>query len=129
MALNSDVIINGTNFRWKIQIAKPNLTRDTAGGVRSDDATVIPGGEVWAAVEAISASTFGKKVYSAQQETSEVTHLVTIRYLDGVKASMLVWFRDRQFHIEAIIDPDEQQKVLFLLCIERDDSAIEVPSA
>ena len=127
MALNSDVIINGTNFRWKIQIAKPNLTRDSAGGIRSDDATVFA--EVWAAVEAISASTFGKKVYAAQQETSEVTHLVTIRYLDSVKASMLVWFRDRQFHIEAIIDPDEQQKVLFLLCIERNDSAIEVPSA
>ena len=127
MALNSDVIINGTNFRWKVKLAKPNLTRGTAGGVRSDDATVFA--EVWAAVEAYSATTFGKKVYAAQQETSEVTHMVTIRYLDGVRSNMLVWFRDRQFHIEAVVDPDEQQKVLFLLCIERNDSALEVPSA
>jgi SPP1 family predicted phage head-tail adaptor len=129
LALNSDVIISNTNFRYKVKLATPNLTRGPAGGVRSDDATVIPGGEVWAAVEAISMSTFGKKVYAAQQETSEVTHLVTIRYLDGVKSNMLVWFRTRQFHIEAIVDPDEQQKVLFLLCIERNDSALEVPSA
>jgi SPP1 family predicted phage head-tail adaptor len=126
MALNSDVIINGTNFRWRIKIAKLNLTQDSAGGVRNDDATVFA--EVWAAVEAISATAFGKKVYAGQQEVAEVTHRVTIRYIDGVKASMVVWFRDRQFEIEAVVDPDEQQKVLFLLCNERNDSANETPS-
>ena len=125
--LDSDIIINGTNFRWKVKIVKPNLTRDSFGGTRSDDATVFA--EVWAAVEALSATAFGKTVYAAQQETSQVTHRVTIRYLDGIKASMLVWFRDRQFQIQAIVDPDEQQKVLFLLCLEREDSALDVPSA
>ena len=127
MALDSDVIINGTNFRWPVKIVKPNLTRDSFGGTRSDDATVFA--EVWAAVEALSATTFGKELYSAQQKVSQVTHRVTIRYIDGVKSSMNVWHRDRQFQIEAVVDPDEQQKVLFLLCIERNDSAIEVPSA
>jgi SPP1 family predicted phage head-tail adaptor len=127
MALDSDVIINGTNFRWPIKIVQPNLTRDSFGGTRSDDATVFA--EVWAAVEALSATTFGRTVYAAQQEVSEVTHRVTIRYLDGIKSSMNVWHRDRQFQIQAIVDPDEQQKVLFLLCIERNDSAIETPAS
>lgn len=127
MALNSDVIINGTNFRYKVKIVQPTLVRDSFGGTKVDDATVFA--EVWAAVEALSATTFGREVYAAQQKVSEVTHRLTIRYLDGVKSSMNVWFRDRQFQIEAVVDPDEQQKVLYLLCIERDDSANEVPSA
>jgi SPP1 family predicted phage head-tail adaptor len=126
MALDSDVIINGTNFRWRIKLLQPTRTKDSAGSVNEDDATVFA--EVWAAVEALSATAFGKKVYSSQQEVSEVTHRVTIRYLPGVKSSMNVGFRDRVFKIQAIVDPDEQQKVLFLLCMERNDSAIQVPS-
>ena len=124
--LDSDVIINGTKFRWRVKLVTPKRTKDSAGGVNEDDATVFA--EVWAAIVAISATTFGKKVYAAQTEVSEVTHLVTIRYLAGVKSSMNVWFRDRVFKIQAAVDPDEQQKVLFLLCIERNDSAIQVPS-
>jgi SPP1 family predicted phage head-tail adaptor len=127
MALNSDLIINATNFRYLVKLVTPNLTRDSFGGTRIDDATVFA--EVWAAVEALSATTFGREVFSGQQKTSEVTHRVTIRYLDGVTSSMNVWFRNRQFQIEAVVDPDEQQKVLYLLCIERNDSAIEVPNA
>jgi len=126
MALDSDVIINGTNFRWRVKIVQPTRTKDSMGSINEDDATVFA--EVWAAVEALSATTFGKKVYSSLQEVSEVTHRVTIRYLAGVKASMNVWFRDRVFKIEAIVDPDEQQKVLYLLCIERNDSAVQVAS-
>lgn len=125
--LDSDVIVNGTNFRWRVKIVQPNLTLDSAGGWNPDDATVFA--EVWAAVEALSATTFGRTVFAAQQESSEVTHRVTIRYLPGVKASMNIWFRDRQFKIQAIVDPDEQQKVLYLLCLERNDSAVEVPAS
>jgi SPP1 family predicted phage head-tail adaptor len=127
LGLDSDLIINATNFRWRVKLVTPNLNRGSAGGTAIDDATVVA--EVWAAVEALSATTFGKEVYAGMQKASEVTHRVTIRYLDGVNSSMHVWFRDRQFQIEAVVDPDEQQKVLYLLCIERNDSAIEVPSA
>jgi SPP1 family predicted phage head-tail adaptor len=123
-ALDSDVIINGTNFRWRVKIVRPNLTKDSAGGWDPDDVTLVA--EVWAAVEALSATTFGKTVYAAQQETAQVTHRVTIRYLAGVKSSMNICFRDRVFRIEAVVDPDEQQKVLYLLCVERNDSAIQV---
>jgi len=126
MPLDSDVIINGTNFRWRVKIVQLNLTKDTSGGWDPEDVTVFA--EVWAAVEALSATAFGRTVYTAQQEASEVTHRVTIRYLSGVKASMRIWFRDRVFKIEAAVDPDEQQKILFLLCSERNDSAINVAS-
>jgi SPP1 family predicted phage head-tail adaptor len=127
MAFNSDNILLATNFRWRIELAQPNLTRDSFGGTKVDDATVFA--EVWASVEAAGTLTSlkGREIYAAQQRVSQVSHLVTIRYLDGVKANMLVWFRDREFQIQAVIDPDEQQKVLFLLCLERDDSANEAP--
>jgi SPP1 family predicted phage head-tail adaptor len=128
MAFNSDTIILSTNFRWQIQLVQPNLTQDSFGGTRPDDATVFA--TVWASVEAAGTLTSlkGREIYQAQQRVSQVSHVVIIRYLDGVKSSMNVWFRTRQFQIQAVVDPDEQQKILFLLCLERDDSANEVPS-
>jgi len=128
MAFNSDTILLSTNFRWRIQIVQPTLTQDSFGGTKPDDATIFA--EVWASVEAAGTLTAlkGREIFSAQQKVSQASHIVTIRYLDGVKASMNVWFRNRQFQIQSVIDPDEQRKILFLLCLERDDSANEVPA-
>lgn len=41
----------------------------------------------------------------------------------GVKAKMQIWFRARQFQIEAVLNPDERNKALILLCIEINESA------
>lgn len=109
-------------MRQQISIVARNLTQDSFGGTKIDDATKFA--TVWASVEALT----GRELYAAQQKVSEVTHKITIRYLDGVKASMNVWLGTRQFQIQAIENPDEQTKMLILLCIERDDSINEVPS-
>jgi SPP1 family predicted phage head-tail adaptor len=104
--------------------------QDGFGGPVTSDAT--PFATVWASIEAVS----GKELYSAQQMTAQVTHLVTIRWVPGVKSKMDVWFTDligspaapltRQFQILDVQNPDEKQHVLLLYCIERDDSAYEV---
>jgi SPP1 family predicted phage head-tail adaptor len=109
-------------LRHQIRIAVPNWTPDSWGDNQIDSASVL--GSVWASVEALS----GRELFAAQQRVSNVTHVVTIRYMDGLKASMNVWFGARQFQIQAIENPDEQTKMLRLLCIERDDSANETPS-
>jgi SPP1 family predicted phage head-tail adaptor len=96
-----------------------SLAQDTFGGTVIDQENVFA--TVWASVEALS----GRELYSAQQKVSEVTHLITIRWLAGVKARMNVWFDDRQFQIQAVENPDERRHFLRLLCIERDDSALE----
>jgi len=40
----------------------------------------------------------------------------------GVQAKMQIWYRQRQFQIEAVLNPDERTKMLSLLCIEINDS-------
>jgi SPP1 family predicted phage head-tail adaptor len=52
--------------------------------------------------------------------TSSATHKVTIRYQPGnpVRANMQVIFNGRTFIIEAVTDPDEDQRQQDLLCLE-----------
>jgi SPP1 family predicted phage head-tail adaptor len=82
---------------------------------------------VWAKIEALS----GRELYAAQQKVSQVTHRITIRYMAGLKSGMKVLFNDpgtgmpRKFQIQDVENPDEIPHMLWLLCMERDDSARE----
>lgn len=40
----------------------------------------------------------------------------------AVNSGMQIWFQGRQFQIEAVLNPDERNKMLLLLCIEINDS-------
>jgi SPP1 family predicted phage head-tail adaptor len=111
--------ISAGDLRQQIKIVDLTNVQDSFGGVAIDSAT--PFATVWAAVEPLS----GRELYTAQQKVSEVTHRITIRWMEGVKARQNVWFNDRQFQIEAVENPEERNIVLYLLCIELDDSARE----
>lgn len=109
--------IQAGELRHLIKIVDLTYRQDAAGGVSADDGT--PFATVWAKVESL----IGRELYAAQQKVSEVTHKITIRWIDGVTAQQVVWFDDRQFDIEATDDPDGRRIKLFLLCVERDNSA------
>jgi SPP1 family predicted phage head-tail adaptor len=118
--------INAGSLRHQIQIVVPSKVQGKAGGLVSAGATVLA--TVWASVEALSA----RELYAAQQMIAQVTHKVTIRYMEGIKAKMHVWFTGpegtaRQFEIEAVSNPDERPHMLVLLCLERNDAAYEQP--
>jgi SPP1 family predicted phage head-tail adaptor len=59
-----------------------------------------------------------KEVYAAQGYTSQITHLITIRWRPGIRSNQRVIYRDRLFEIQAVTDPDERRAQLNLLCIE-----------
>lgn len=115
----ASVRIKAGELRQIIQIVQPTLAQDSFGGWQIDADNLYS--EVWAKVEALN----GRELYAAQQKISEVTHRITIRWMPGVKAKQNVWFDSREFQIEAVENPDEIQHLLYLLCIERDDSARE----
>lgn len=108
-------------LRHKITIAQADTTEDKFGGSDPGEAGATPLWTVWASIEALTL----RELYGAQQKVSEVTHRVTIRYIRGVTSGMLIWFRGRQFQIQAIDNPRELNKLLVLLCLERDDSQRE----
>jgi head-tail adaptor len=44
----------------------------------------------------------------------------------GVTSQMVVWFQGRNFQIESVLNPDERNKMLILLCIEINDSRQQI---
>lgn len=70
--------------------------------------------EVWAEVKPLT----GRSFFSAQQINSEITHSVIIRYIKDMKPSMRVMYRDRFFEILYIMDFNEENKALQLMCKE-----------
>ena len=106
-------------LRHRVELLSPTGAQDTFGGTSATGLASFA--TVWASVEALT----GRELFAAQQVVAEVTHRVTMRYMPGVLAKMVVWFDNRQFQIQAVQNPDERKKMLMLLCLERDDSARE----
>ena len=70
--------------------------------------------KVWADVSPVS----GREFASFKQINSEITTKITIRYLAGVTAEMRVLFDNRIFEINSIINPEEKNISLLLMCKE-----------
>jgi SPP1 family predicted phage head-tail adaptor len=70
---------------------------------------------VWAAIEPVT----GREYYEAQKMQPELTYKITIRYLPDITPSMLIKYKDRLFQINDIINPDERNFTLQLMCIEK----------
>jgi len=102
-------------LRHRIDILNAVTGQDSMGGQTAGAGSTFA--TVWASVEALSA----REIFAAQQITAQVSHKVTIRWLDGVKAKMAVSFDGRAFDIVGVQNPDGRHKMLILLCLERND--------
>lgn len=69
---------------------------------------------VWASVEPLQ----GRELEHAQQISAEVSHRVTIRYNRNVTSEHRVVYVERTLEIIAVINPEEQNEMLILLCKE-----------
>lgn len=109
-------------LRHRIDIVAPPTSnpQDSAGGV--DPVNDVVFANVWASIEALS----GTEKFAAHEFTSLVSHQIVIRYMTGITAKMNVWFQNRTFQIEAVLNADERNKSLILLCIEINDAAQQV---
>lgn len=102
----------GLRHRIVIEEAVPN---PDGGGGSSDvwtDAQVVA--RAWARIEPLR----GREMLAAMKLESRITHRVTLRYRPGVTAAMRVCFKDRHFNIRAVINLEERNETLELLCEE-----------
>ena len=60
----------------------------------------------------------GEELFHAQQTNATVTHKILIRYNSNVIAEHRVIFGSRTFEINAVLDPEERNEMLFLHCTE-----------
>lgn len=105
--------VSAGELRSRVTIKRPVGTTSATGGVVEGTPQVFAS-SVPAAIE----SALGSEALRAGGLVAGVTHLVKLRYLDGVKPWMTVTFEDRQFQILSIVDVDERHIEHQLLCAE-----------
>ena len=105
------VALRAATLRHRVVLQSAADTADGGGGgatVWSDTATL------WASIEPLK----GTERLTAQQLESRLTHRVRLRHRSDVTTAMRVKFGTRIFNIRAVINPDERDRLLELLCEE-----------
>ena len=69
---------------------------------------------VWASIKPVS----GREYFMARQMQDETTHQVRIRYFEGVIPTWRVKYGDRILNIQSVINPDEGNNEMVLMCVE-----------
>jgi SPP1 family predicted phage head-tail adaptor len=60
----------------------------------------------------------GKEAIAAMQINASVMHRVRIRYREGLTPKMRVVFGTRTLQVEAVLNVDERDRELLLVCVE-----------
>lgn len=100
------------DLRHRITFQVPSTTENEIGEeipVYNDFKTV------WASIEPLS----GKEYLEANKESNEITHRIRIRYTQGITNDMRIVYKNRVFDIQSIINVNERNKELQIMCIER----------
>lgn len=69
---------------------------------------------VWSSVNPV----VGKEYFAAETIQSEISHKIRIRYIKGIKPNMRIKFKDRYFSIVSVINYEERNVELQLMCKE-----------
>ena len=102
-------------LRHKVTIEEDSGTTRNAYNEITPNWTTITGGEVFADVVPLN----GRELIDAQQQQADVTHRVRIRYLSTVTPTMRVVHGSRNLHITSVINQEERDRWMELLCVER----------
>ncbi len=101
-------------LRHPISIQQDAGNTKDAAGHRIANWTEISGGAVWASVEPLT----GRELYMAMQVQAQVTHKIKIRYVSGVTPKMRVVYGSRNFNIESVLNIEERNIEMHLMCKE-----------
>lgn len=96
-----------------VEIFSETDVDDGLGGSVTGGAAVFC--TVWAAIW----PTRAKESRKNMREGVTVSHTIRIRYLPGILTTMKIRFGTRVFEIRGIINPDESNRYLDMVCDER----------
>lgn len=114
------------DLRHRIQIVQPSGTVDSTGGVSQDPTLWTVVRTCWASIEAWN----GDTSLATESFVSHTSHWVTIRHPRSVAitSGMKVWWNQRTFQVDAVLNPTEQTKLLVLVVTEINDSTQQAPT-
>ncbi|MCC6946942.1 MAG: phage head closure protein [Bradyrhizobiaceae bacterium] len=99
------------SLRHRLTLEAPEETPDGAGGVVRTWTSL---GELWAAIEPMSAS----EAMIADRRAARVTHRVVLRQRSGLTLNHRFRLGQRTFAMQAIRDPDERGRFIECLVAE-----------
>jgi SPP1 family predicted phage head-tail adaptor len=99
------------NLRHRITIEQAAVAQDTDGAVLESWSTYAM---VQASIEPIS----GREYFAAQSTQADVTHRIIVRYRSGITPKMRVNHGSRIFDILSVININERNRELHLMCRE-----------
>jgi len=103
--------MNPGELRQRLMIQSKVVTRNTFG---EEVITFLTRGSVWGSVRPLSS----REYFLSQQAQSQVSHQVTIRYFAGLRTDWRILWGTRVFDIKSVINTDEKNQEMILLCTE-----------
>ena len=100
------------NKRIKIQF-NTSASQDAHGNPVANW-TTIDNGDLWASIKPIS----GSESYLATKVVANATHEIRIRKRPGITTQHRATFKNRVFDINAVMNVDEANEQLLLICAE-----------
>lgn len=100
-----------SRLKRRVEIVQRCNNKDEFGEVETGFETIKT---VYAEVKPVT----GKSFFAAQQVNSEITHQVLIRYTSGISPSMCVRFKNRMFEILYVMNYNEANESILLMCKE-----------
>lgn len=104
-------MIRAGELNKRITLRQQTKASDGMGGTAVTWADVAT---VWAAIWPVSAS----EQTQAQSTTMVISHRIRIRYRSVLKASWRIKFGNRYFNIVSVVNPNEANEFLDLMCKE-----------
>jgi len=98
-------------MRYKVKVERATNTRDAGGGLAQSFGSVAT---IYANIKPKNANS----VYRQGMLQEKVTHEITIRYMKNIDTNSKITFGTRSFAINGIINVDERDRFLTLLCEE-----------
>lgn len=105
-------MINIGDMRTEIVLQKPTKVRDSQGNFTITWADMDT---IWAKLEPLNS----REIIQAKQAQSEINYRIIIWYRRDIKFDWRIKLGTRYFDIDSIINVDELNTILQLLCIER----------
>jgi SPP1 family predicted phage head-tail adaptor len=98
-------------LRHKVTIQTSSEAQGATGDITTTWST-------FATVNASIEPVYGREFFNNRQLSAEITHLVEIRYLSGVRPKMRILFGTRYFDIEQVVNDKERKVKHILMCKE-----------
>lgn len=98
-------------LRHRITIQNKTTIKDTVG---QEKETWVDLATVWASIEPLK----GREYFAAHAVNAENTIKIRIRYYPGLKPTHRIKYGTRIFDIQSVINVDERNIEMILMCVE-----------